>query len=595
MTSLSGIALLHACASSLRRLPLVIGCVLLLAAPAAAANDWNDQADAAARQIRESRQAATPVAASRALEQALATLDRIIASDDPAAPRRRARLDRIVALSRLARWDEAMDDFDQLRQTDPGLPSYAISAAGDAAAGLREPELALELYEQALRLNPDDDSAHAGRIFALADLDRLDRAEAILVERLDRRDDRNDRLRLALIRAWGGRVDQSAGLIAGLAADAPRDAELARQQAGLELLRDRPFSALDAYDRALAESPGYVGAAVDRIAVLDRLGRQQEAEQSIAELADKAADWPPYRRVLESRRHDRGALIESRLRGGRGGDREIASGEVRSETTAWSPVFGPELRLYAAYRRAYADFRGTSLEDQRVAAGLRWQHRTVRVQIEADRAQDDLVDADGAAVSVDWRVNDDWSLAAAMASNAFDLPLRARGAGTTGDRVSLAARYSPAGQHWVRLSVGQVDYSDGNRRQEAGLMGSLRIPLHHDLAVTVSPGLFAGRNRRDDVPYYSPRRDGSAEVAASLEHRIHARLGRQHAQRVELFAGSYAQQGHGPQAIGGLRYEYSFVPGAGRRLFGRIGRDRRAYDGVPEYQSFAEFGVQYSW
>ncbi len=559
------------------------------------ATDWDQRGDEVAQQIRDSRQAATPAAAQRMLGEAIVLLDAIIASDANATQRRRAMLDRIVALSQLGRWHDALAEFRRLEQASPELPSYVVSAAGDAAAGLQEPELALELYQRALAANPDDDAAHAGRIFALADLDRLDEAEAILAARVDAHGSRDDTLRLALIRAWSGQLDASAKQIGALAENAPEDAELARQQGGLELLRDRPYAALAAYDRSLSAAPGYIGAAVDRIAALDRLGRIAEAEAVIDGLAEDVGEWPLYRRVTERRRHDRGALLDSRVRAGRGGDREIASGEARTETTLWSPVFGPELRAYAAYRRAYADFRGVYLEDERIVGGLRWQAGTVRIQIEADNARDDLVDDGGAALAIEWRIDDRWTVAASAADNAFDLPLRARGAGTTGDRYALAARFSPGGQHWARLSLGRIDYSDGNRRQEVGLIGWKRIPWGHRWALTLSPGLFAGENRRDDVPYFSPLRDASAELGAALEHRIHARLGRQHAQRFEAFAGVYDQKFHAPELIGGLRYEYGFVPAPGRRLFARAGRDRRAYDGTPEYQTFVELGLQYSW
>lgn len=568
---------------------------MLALAAGVQADELDRKGDAAAALIRDSRLAETPVEAQRALRESIDELDEIIAAETAdEAQRQRARYDRIVALSQLGLWAEALEAFAQAERRQRHVPSYVISAAGDAAAGLREPEKALRLYERALDDDPADQAAHAGRIFALADLDRLDEAERILRTRLRQAPHRDDELRLALVTAWGGQLDASADAIAELAAAAPDDAELARQQGSLELLRDRPFAALAAYDRALAQAPGYIGAAVDRIGALDRLGRADDADRVIDTLADDVGEWPLYRRVVERRRHDRGGMLDSRLRLARGGDREIASGEARTETTVWSPVLAAELRGYAAHRRAYADFRGRALEDERIVAGLRWQYGTLRMQLEVDDSRDAL-EANGAAAALDWRATDDWSLAAAFALNAFDLPLRAREVGTTGDRYGVAFRYSPGGLQWARLSIGRIDYSDGNRRDELGLVGFRRLPLTARLGLTVSPGLFAGRNARDDVPYFSPLRDASAEVSTALEHRIDARLGRRHAQRIEAFAGVYDQKFQEPELIGGFRYEYSFVPGPGRKWFARVGRDRRAYDGVPEYQTFAETGLEYAW
>lgn len=549
--------------------------------------------DQAAERLREAIRAPSPAASLALQREALALLDIAWAQASTDWQRRRACFDRTVALSQLGRHTQALADFSANCPNDP--PGYVLSALADSHAALNEPEAALERYRQALQADPANDAAMAGQLFALADLDRSGEAEAILAERLRQNPSLDDRLRLALLRAWDGRIDTSAAEVAALVAQSPDNAELARQQGGLELLRDRPFHALAAYDHALALTPGYLGAALDRVSVLDRLGRNREARLALQAVQNEAPDWAPLQRLRRSRRNDQGVSLESRVRAARGGTREVAKGEVRSETTFTSAVFGNDWRGYVAHRRAYADFRGVYLEDQRLAAGLNWFRNGLRLQAEIDTPRDRFVDAHGFAFSADWRASDNWSLAAAYARNAFDLPLRARGAGTTGDRYSAAIRYSPRGQFWARLSAGLIDYSDGNRHYEFGLSARRQFVLGPRWSLSINPALGIGGNRIDTVPYFSPRRDASAELSTALEQRLFGRLSHRHWQRLELFLGAYRQRDFGTEAMGGLRYEYRIDFQPGRSAFVRIGRDRRSYDGAAEFQTFAELGTRLSW
>jgi biofilm PGA synthesis protein PgaA len=551
--------------------------------------------DRAVAMLSEARRAHSPAAAQQLGRAALALLDDTLAADPPPHARRRATFDRIVALSRLGMADETLGAFVEAEQQYAPLPAYVLGAAGDAHALRRDVEDALMRYEQALALDPDDDAVHAGRIFALADLDRMDEAAGILEQRLAERPNRDDRLRLAMIHAWSGQVARGRADVDELAAAAPDDAELARQQGSLVLIADRPFAALTAYDRALASEPGYVAAALDRVRALDALGRFDEADAVVDSLDAEASDWPPFQRLREQRRRDRGALLESLLRAGRGDDRELAAGEIRSETTLWSPRLRNGLRVYGAHRRAYADFRGQALEDQRWVVGLQLQRGTLRLRVEADEPVDRHVDQRGTRVAADWRAGDSWSFGAEYARNAFDLPLRARAVGTTGNRWAAAARHAWNDQHSARLSIGGVDYDDDNRNSWLGLSSTSRFALSDRLLLELTPAVYGSRNSTDEVPYYSPLRDHSVELGARLEHRIQARVSRRHLQHVEAWGGRYHQRYHAAQQIGGLRWGYRFEIAQARWVTARIGRDRRAYDGVPEYQTFVELGLQVSW
>lgn len=568
------------------------------AGPSAAERGWQIT-DEAAGLIRSARRAETPARALAQLDQAENMLAEVVAAPANTALLRRACFDRAVAQSEGGRFQAVIDDFQRdCAGLDP-LPAYLLAALGDAWAGQREPERALELYANALALADADDAPHAGRIFALVDLDRSDEAERILTERLDQGRSLSpvdDQLRRVLVRAWSGWSDEAAERIAELRAEDPQHFELMRFAGRIAHLRDRPLEALAALDLALAAAPGHAGVTLDRIAPLDRLGRWAEAEAALAALREQAGDaWLPLLRVEEERRSARAATLGIRLRGARGGVRQIADGEVRSEVILASPVSRHGWQGYLAHRRAYADFRGRALEDEREALGLRWHHDRLRLRAELDRPRDRFVDETGYTLSADWRPVDSWSFGADWASRAFDLPLRARESGVSGDRLALAARFSPAAAWWLRAAASQTDFSDGNRRTDFALSGHLQRPLSHRWGFSLTPAAFWGRSRRDDVAYFSPRHDSSIELAGELRHRISARLAHRHWQMLQGFVGRYDQAGFAAGSIGGLAYRYQIDFEPGRSAWLRFGRDRRLYDGRHEYSSFLEFGMDLAW
>jgi biofilm PGA synthesis protein PgaA len=170
----------------------------------------------------------------------------------------------------------------------------------------------------------------------------------------------------------------------------------------------------------------------------------------------------------------------------------------------------------------------------------------------------------------------------------------ARAQGIIGDRSAFAMRWQPRAQHALRASYAQVDYSDGNRGETFGLASWHRLPLGRRFTLVLEPGLYRGSQRLQDVPYFSPRRDLSLELGATLERRLWSRSGGRVGHALEFLAGQYRQSGYGAQATAriGWRIDWDFATGS--HAFLRLARGRRAYDGAPEYQTLLEIGGWWS-
>lgn len=561
--------------------------------------DWPRENDAAVAEFRAANRAPTPAEALAGLQRALDRLDALLLHPAPdAASLRRARSDRVVVLAALGKNSEALQAVAALEGEGAPLPAYVLSSAGDAAAGLPDPAQALAWYERALAADPGLESAHAGRIFALADLDRLDEAERILRERLKGAPPgpatARDELRLSMVLAWRGDLDEALARSQALLEAWPADADVAIESAGVLLQAERPRDALARYEAALARTPGSRRALLGRAQALERLARWDEAQAAYAALGPQEPGWRPLARARESSEADRAAQLSFTLRTAEGPDRELAGSEWLREARLSSPRSRAGWRAFVGTREAQAEYQGQDLRDRRHFIGASLQRGDWRVRGQLNRPDDGFSDEAGWALDVDWQPADRLSLSLGYAQAAYDLPLRGRAVGTVGDRWSLAARWQPSAQHAIRASLGSTDYSDGNRSETLGLGTSHRSSLGRRSTLTLEPALFASRQSRQDVPYFSPEHDLSVELGGALEQRLWLRPGRRLAHALEFGFGQQRQSGFDPDVTARLAYRLDWDVSPGTRLFLRIGRSRRAYDGVPEYQTRLELGGWWS-
>ncbi|HLY46731.1 MAG TPA: tetratricopeptide repeat protein [Stellaceae bacterium] len=171
------------------------------------------------------------------------------------------------------------------------------------AARICQREAALEAFDRALRLRPDDPQALSNRSVVLGELGRFAEALACLDRALASRSDFPE--------AWSNRGNALRGLLRHDEALANYDRALALQplypeawsNRGNALYDTRRFEeALASYDRALAINPGYAPALSNRGVVLSALRRQEEALASF----DKALSIEPH---YADCHHNRGLLL----------------------------------------------------------------------------------------------------------------------------------------------------------------------------------------------------------------------------------------------------------------------------------------------
>ncbi len=216
----------------------------------------------------------------------------------PPDPAIQARLRQAVALHRAGRLAEAESIYGEILRAQPGQFD-CLHLLGVIAIQSRQPDKAVQLLDEAVRVNPDAAAAHNNRGKALKDLDRLDealasydRALALQPDYAEAHFNRGLTL-LALRRADAALADFDAAL--SLKPDYP---DALFQRGNILLAQGLSQEALASFDRVLALRPDHAPAHINRGNALNTLGRSDEALASF----DRAlAIKPDYAEVHVNR------------------------------------------------------------------------------------------------------------------------------------------------------------------------------------------------------------------------------------------------------------------------------------------------------
>ncbi|MBU4610459.1 hypothetical protein IMZ29_07875 [Achromobacter sp. GG226] len=209
---------------------------------------------------------------------------------DPAewqAIARRLDDDEIVALAALGRYADVLARYEARVQRWGAAPYYVLSAAAGAHQFQRRSDLAVPLYEAALRDGgealPVPSDVHVGLVFAYLDTARFTQAEALLREleaatpaylRLTPEAGRAnpDRTQVEHLRAlsllYADRVAQARARFDLLVSQAPLHAGLRAGQAQVAQRQERPEHAVALYESLATDHPDDVAARAGHIGAL---------------------------------------------------------------------------------------------------------------------------------------------------------------------------------------------------------------------------------------------------------------------------------------------------------------------------------------
>jgi len=564
---------------------------------------WAQRADRTALQLRMALELAAPTTAQRQarLDAVLLELDGLVASLEAVGAEHRRVLRQVLgdrAVARAARrlWAAALTDVQAVKRMDDALPAHVLKAEGAALLGLKRPREARAAYEAALALQAQDAQAQWGLFYALSDLRQWEAAMAwadtLVAQRWrqasgqarpqDNADWIEASILAARVRSWAEDPAAAWTRLQALLQTAPDDASLRLALGEVAAARGWP---------RLAEDELRIGQMLDdedadvKLSLLEsalRRNRWAELRSGLAHFSQTHSDHPALPRLQRDVALQQGheLTLETRQRWEPAGAGQ-SPGSSRTVSLRVQGALGDSLwRPFALAEQSSVRAQGQfSAQRRRTGAGLLRQGPDSSIEA-ALWQQEGSLGGTGASIDLSRAFNDHWSASAGWSRLSTDAPLRAAASGIHADGRNLALSHAWSEQASTSLRWQGLNFSDGNRRdswQWSALLHLLTTPAWR---LSLQPQVDANRNTQTDVPYFSPRRDGTVQLALVSERSFAHSGERQWNERIVLTAGRYEQAGYGARKIADASYELTQVLGPRLELGGSITWLRRAYDGV---------------
>ena len=572
-------------------------------------------ADEVAAQVRWAAEIKPPDPKRRfdAIDAAIARLDALIASERaaarPNAPLlRRLQLDRIVALRDRVRLTEVVAEAELMAKDGP-LPPYVRLALADALLHLQRPDEAYVEYAAVIAADPREPKARYGLFFASVEREDFRGAYAMAddivstmpiwqyyvdsPQRYPNTDYPYAAVTAGQARLWGNQVAEGYEAVAKIAAAAPANAMARGALSSAMSARGWPRAA-DAEAQiaaSLAPDDGDRKIALAEMALARN--RLAEADERIAALMALYPESLAVQRLKRELDAQRGTLIEIEAKPAntRGGGVWSSGRELESTIRIASPVIANAWRVFALGGVAFANPQEGYVQRTLSGGGLELELPDVRATAFGTQSSAPCIRV---AAVARWTGPRPTRSSSELAGQVFstETPLRALLYGITANQISGSAIYRWDETRQIRAVAAYLPFSDGNRRETAGVDVTQRLISIPHFDLTGRAELYGSRNSQTDAPYYSPKADFSATAGVTAQHLMWRRYDNSVAQVLTLDAGLYAERGYKANwtAAGTYEHRWRFDPRTefsyGVSLF------RRVYDGDPETGVAFQFALR---
>ena len=527
------------------------------------------------------------------------------------------RFDRLLLLNKLARHQEVVDGYHEALANGLTVPDYALGAIGDSLLALRNPSEASSVLRRALAVDPGN--VDLTILLAYADLERerfdlavpamrdltatqspwLSASGARMGHENWRRYDAETTY--AMIQAFAEDLPAAQARLESLVRVGPRHSGTQDSLGSVYRFRGWTERALERYRMASTLDERNVNARLGQVATLSELNRYDLARPIHDELLSL---YPNSAHVISMDRNWRLARgwggrvygVSGRSDGadmGSNGNSPFGNRDVGYGVELRGPLIDYRWRWYASTDHRSTDFQEQDIRMHRTDVGIEYAFDRWQARATVGRASDGI-GGTGAALSARWRKDDRWVFGGAIRLNDSEASLQAHGSGISADSVMFNADYSHNERTSAGVSVSQLRYDDGNRRDRLSAAGGHRFISRPHLQVEVLGNASASRSSLDGAPYFNPSRDASGEIGIRLDHIGWRRYERSFRERLTASVGSYWQEGFGNHGIPMLRYEHEWrFETLGNSLLYGVSWSRPVYDGNREER--VAFDLEYRW
>ncbi|MEO6958966.1 MAG: poly-beta-1,6 N-acetyl-D-glucosamine export porin PgaA [Burkholderiaceae bacterium] len=516
-------------------------------------------------------------------DRALAEYDRLIPAWKNLGPSAsadvlRLREDRILALNSRLRMRDAVNDYEALRAEGVIVPGYVLINVADAYLYLRQPEIARDLYRQAMTDNAirhTDPNQHldnqTGLFYSLVEGEDFSSAKKVITQ---------------------ASAEQPTWVyIKGLPQRVPNDLHLITEQtAALDLFyADDTVGAQQRLSELVDQAPRNTGLQVGLASVYRGRGwpRRSERQLKMAETlapnsvqviagqgttamglqewhqaeilntdltARKPEERPTNELALMWQLHQKAELRITGSRGFTSNNPVSGNGDLNIETVLYSAPINYNWRVFGGVGYASGDFEEGKGHDRWLRTGVEWRGRDLTAEIEASTHNYGFGTKPGVRAMADYDLNDQWQVGASAELLSRETPLRALTNDISSNRAEVFVRWRENERREWKFSVAPSHFSDGNNRIEAQISGRERLYTSPRVKVDLGLNVSASHNSRENVPYFNPRADLEVLPTLTLTHMLYRHYDAELEQKFIVGAGIYTERGFGTGAIGALGY-----------------------------------------
>jgi len=506
----------------------------------------------------------------------------------------RPRFDFIVAAAENRDMQDAVNAYEQLVQEEIQSPYWLLENIGRAYLYLKQPDKALDVYNQALKLNPRSYNARFGKFYVLQENRKWNDADKIL-EELDKeykwnywagKQKRSEpkKLEIAIARGWKlayeDRLDEAEEYFLNLHRRAPANIAIRSAIAYIYMFRGWPRKALMEFQIIETMDPENLEARIGKIRALNELEFKEEARQeknAILHQPGKA-----YYKRTGVQKLDRDLLLEEKFRVGFDfvyeNSNDNSSDYLAILRLAEPLTLHTDLTAYVLRRRT-AQFESVGQFD-RVGLGIDHTFNSdwrAAETISFDTSQGSEF---GFLTELFYTPDDHWKLEASYDTFAVDIALRARAFGIRGRKASAGITYRQS--EWREMSFGYThwDFSDKNKRDEGLLRYEQGLWVRNDWRQRLYVEYYLGRNSLLNRPYFNPHRSWSLTGTLMTQQTLWDIYNRKFLHKLFLTAGNYNQSGFGSKEIMIIRYQQEIDFSDTQALLWGITWARQPYDGI---------------
>jgi len=484
---------------------------------------------------------------------------------------RRAKFDRILALSDRDRFDDVIAAYEALEKEHLPVPAYALRVVGDAYMRVRRPEAARTVYEAALADSPSDFQSNLGLFYAEIESEDFD-AALTTVDGLAWREQRTvgaranpDWLRAqiaaTMAKVYAGDTDEAQERIEALLAAEPDNPALLDTYGTILEDRGEPVAAERSFAKVESIRPGDHDAAVGEANVaVDRGDRtagfaatDKLVEARIAQDLDPDHATALLRQREETLERPELKFSANQLyqaqRAPLGGD------TFNLETEIFSAPIEDSYRLYADYQFATVALPEGRVSDHHMAAGVEFTARDFGASGEVT---EDLIPTAhiGGKAAVSWAPDDEWRLSLLAQAFSSDTPLRALRHEITADSATFHVSWRADDMQSYSLTAELLTFSDTNFRSSMDISTTQRLITAPHFTLDVVPELYASRNTFHNAPYYNPLWDAEAAIGLDATQILYRRYDFVWLHHATMVPGIYWEHGFAPHPAAAFVYEH---------------------------------------